>query len=36
LAKEIVAKAQTLGGGSLSSPVSGEGVHAETGPDGDG
>ena len=36
LAQEIVAKAQTLGGGSLSSPVSGAGVHAETGSDGDG
>jgi len=35
LAKEIAAKAQTLGGGSLSSPVSGAGLHAETGPDGD-
>jgi hypothetical protein len=35
LAKEIAAKAEALGGRSLSSAVSGEGLHAETGPDGD-
>ncbi len=36
LAQEIAQKAQTLGGRSLSCPVPSQGVHAETGPDGDG